>query len=220
MAVNVVDSLVRFQESGSGFEEVWAEIGSIVAEFARRCLRKLGVQRPDGNDDWAVDDVVSQTAVRLMGLAAPNAGGRFNPAKAQPGLSGLRGWLWRVVESQSVEWHRLYRGGRGVKIQPVSALEWNDLPNGDEGGSIIDRKVAKVERADLFPILESCINQLPEPFMREVVRLKLHEESSERETAKALKVSVSRVHRTLQDAYRYLRPMLEERGVDMSWLAA
>jgi len=130
MAVNVVDSLVRFQESGNGFEEVWAEIGPIVGEFARRCLRKLGVQRPDGNDDWAVDDVVSQTAVRLMGLAAPNAGGRFNPAKAQPGLSGLRGWLWRVVESQSVEWHRLYRGGRGVKIQPVSALEWNDLPGG------------------------------------------------------------------------------------------
>ena len=61
--------------------------------------------------------------------------------EAQPGLSGLRGWLWRVVESQSVEWHRLYRGGRGVKIQPVSALEWNDLPGGDEGGSIIDRKV-------------------------------------------------------------------------------
>jgi hypothetical protein len=27
MAVNVVDSLVRFQESGNGFEEVWAEIG-------------------------------------------------------------------------------------------------------------------------------------------------------------------------------------------------
>jgi len=50
--------------------------------------------------------------------------------EAQPGLSGLRGWLWRVVESQSVEWHRLYRGGRGVKIQPVSALEWNDLPGG------------------------------------------------------------------------------------------
>jgi hypothetical protein len=78
MAVNVVDSLVRFQESGNGFEEVWAEIGPIVAEFARRCLRKLGVQRPDGNDDWAMADVVSQTAVRLMGLAAPNAGGKRN----------------------------------------------------------------------------------------------------------------------------------------------
>ena len=220
MAVNVVDSLVRFQETGNGFEEVWAEIGPIVGEFARRCLRKLGGQRPNGNDDWEVDDVVNQTAIRLMGLAVPGAGGRFNPAKAQPGLSGLRGWLWRVVESQSVEWHRLSRGGRGIKIQPVSDLEWNDLPSGDEGGSIIDRKVAKVERADLFPILESCINQLPEPFMREVVRLKLHKESSERETAKALKVSVSRVHRTLQDAYGYLRLMLEERGVDVSWLAA
>ena len=23
-----------------------------------------------------------------------------------PGLSGLRGWLWRVVERQGVEWNR------------------------------------------------------------------------------------------------------------------
>ena len=220
MAKNVVDLLVRFQENEKGFEEVWAEIGPIVGEFARRSLRNLGVRRPGGDDDWAVDDVVNQTAVRLMGLAKPGAGGRFNPARAKPGLSGVRGWLWRVVESQCVDWHRSFRGGRGVKILPASDLDWNELPSGDEGGSIVDRKVAKVERADLFPILESCINRLPEPFMREVVRLKLHKESSERETAKALKVSVSRVHRTLQDAYGYLRLMLEERGVDVSWLAA
>ena len=220
MAKNVVDLLVRFQENEKGFEEVWAEIGPIVGEFARRSLRNLGVRRPGGDDDWAVDDVVNQTAVRLMGLAKPGAGGRFNPARAKPGLSGVRGWLWRVVESQCVDWHRSFRGGRGVKILPASDLDWNELPSGDEGGSIVDRKVAKVERADLFPILESCINRLPEPFMREVVRLKLHKESSERETAKALKVSVSRVHRTLQDAYGYLRLMLQERGVDVSWLAA
>lgn len=220
MAGNVVDSLVRFQESGQGFDEVWAGIGPIVGDFARRSLRNLGVRRPDGSDDWAVDDVVNQTAVRLMSLAAPDAGGRFNPAKAKHGLSGLRGWLWRVVENQCVEWHRTFRGGRGVKILPASDLDWNELPSGDEGRSVIDRAVAKVERADLLPILESCIDQLPEPFMREVVRLKLHEEYSERETARTLGVPVSRVHRCLQDAYGHLRPMLEERGVDVAWLAA
>ena len=220
MAKNVVDLLVRFQENEKGFEEVWAEIGPIVGEFARRSLRNPGVRRPGGDDDWAVDDVVNQTAVRLMGLAKPGAGGRFNPARAKPGLSGVRGWLWRVVESQCVDWHRSFRGGRGVKILPASDLDWNELPSGDEGGSIVDRKVAKVERADLLPILELCIDQLPEPFMREVVRLKLDRECSERDTAKVLKVSVSRVHRTLQDAYGYLRLMLQERGVDVSWLAA
>jgi RNA polymerase sigma factor (sigma-70 family) len=220
MARNVGDLLVRFQENGKGFEEVWAEIGPIVGEFARRSLRNLGVRRPGGDDDWAVDDVVNQTVVRLMGLAKPGTGGRFDPAKAKPGLSGVRGWLWRVVENQSVEWHRSFRGGRGVKILPASDLDWNELPSGDEGGTIVERKAAKVERADLLPILELCIDQLPEPFMRDVVRLKLDRECSERDTAKALDVPVSRVHRCLRHAYEFLRPMLESHGADAAWLAA
>ena len=220
MVVNVVVLLVRFQETQKGFDEVWAEIGTIVRDFARLSLRKLGVRRASGDDDWAVDDVVSQTVLRLMGLATPGAKGRFDPKKAQPGLSGVRAWLWRVVRNESVKWNRDFRGGRGVKIVPASGLDWNELPSGEEGSSIVDRKVAKVERADLLPILEACIDQLPEPFLQQVARLKLQEECSERETARALGVSVSRVHRGLRKAYGYLRPMLEERGVDGSWLAA
>jgi DNA-directed RNA polymerase specialized sigma24 family protein len=80
--------------------------------------------------------------------------------------------------------------------------------------------VAKIEKPDLLPILEACIAQLPDAFLRQVVWLKLHEECSERETARVLGVSVSRVHRRLQEAYALLRPMLEERGLDGGWLAA
>ncbi|HBB75301.1 MAG TPA: hypothetical protein DC048_12750, partial [Planctomycetaceae bacterium] len=86
---------MAFQETGVGFGEVWAEIDSIVDEFARLTLRSLGVRSPAGDDAWAVDDVVQQVAVRLLALGQPGAGGRFDPARAAPGLSGLRGWLWR-----------------------------------------------------------------------------------------------------------------------------
>lgn len=221
MVVNVAESLVRFQETGKGFEEVWAGIGPIVRDFARLNLRKLGVRRPSGDDDWAVEDVVGQTVLKLMGLAAPDAKGRFDPKKAKPGLSGVRAWLSPVVKNESVNWNRTFRGGRGgVKILPASGLVLNELPDGEEGSSIVDRKVAKIERPDLLPILEACIDQLPEPFLKEVVRLKLHEEYSERETARALGVSVSRVHRGLQVAYGHLRRMLEDRGMDGGWLAA
>jgi RNA polymerase sigma factor (sigma-70 family) len=215
-----VARLVAYQKTGVGFDEVWEDIGPIVDDFARRSLRKLGVKGSYGDDSWAVDDVVHQTAERLLGLSARNAGGRFDPAKAKPGLSGLRGWLWRVVERQGVEWNRTYRGGRSVKIFPESGLDWNELADGDEASSIIERRVAKIEKPDLLPILEACIAQLPDAFLRQVVRLKLHEECSERETARVLGVSVSRVHRRLQEAYALLRPMLEERGLDGGWLAA
>jgi RNA polymerase sigma factor (sigma-70 family) len=217
---SAVAKLVAYQSTGEGFDDVWAEIAPIVDDFARRSLRKLGVTAWNGDDDWAVGDVVSQTAERLLGLAAPDAGGRFDPAKAQPGLSGLRGWLWRVVRNQSVEWSRMYRGGRGVKILVESGFDLNDPPSGDEPSSLLDRQVAKLERPDLLPILESCIDQLPDALMRQVVRLKLHEEHSERQTASVLGVSVSRVHRRLQEAYALLRPMLEERGFDAGWMAA
>ena len=51
---------------------------------------KNGVRATWGDDESAVDDVVNQTAERLMELALPDAGGRFDPVKAQPGISGRR----------------------------------------------------------------------------------------------------------------------------------
>lgn len=221
-----VARFVEFQETGTGFEGVWADVGPIVEEFARRSLRKNGVKTPFGDDNWAVDDVMSQTAVRLMDLAVPGATGRFDPARAsKPGLSGLRGWLSRIVERQAVNWIRNYRGGRKAvgtwtaKVLTESSLVFNRASGGDDG-SIIKRQVAKPRRPDLLPILDECISQLPEAFLKDVVQLKLHEGLSERNTAKRLRVPVPRVHRGLHRAYKLLRPLLEDRGVDADWLAA
>jgi RNA polymerase sigma factor (sigma-70 family) len=222
----VVARFVDFQETGAGFEGVWADVGPIVEEFARRTLRKNGVKTPFGDDGWAVDDVVNQTAARLMDLAAPGAAGRFDPARAsKPGLSGLRGWLSRIVERQAVDWTRNYRGGRkaagvrSAKILTESSLVLNRVVGVDDG-SLLKRQVAKPRRPDLLPMLDECIRQLPDAFLRTVIQLKLHEGLSERQTAKRLRVPVPRVHRGLHRAYAMLRPLLEDRGVDADWLTA
>jgi len=214
-----VAALVAFQKTGTGFDGVWSEIHGIVDEFARRALMRNGVKAAWGDDESAVDDVVNQTAERLLELALPDAGGRFDPAKAQPGISGLRGWLWRVVERQAVDWIRLYRGGRGVKIT-TSGVAWNALSDNDPVESQIDRQVAKFRRPDLLPIMLECIDEIRDSFQRRILRLKLDEDLSLRDTAKRLSVSVSRVQRQLVVAYGLLRKGLERRGFDDDWLAA
>jgi RNA polymerase sigma factor (sigma-70 family) len=216
---DVVAHLVHFQETGEGFAGVWAEIGPIVADCARGNLRKIGVRAGVARN--AVDDIVNSTVGRLLRLAEPQAGGKFDPSRlAKPGLSGLRGWLWRVVERQVADWRRVEYGGRGMKIVPESGLEWNASPENEDGASIVKRQVAKIERADLLPILHECVNQLPDPHLREVVRLRLDEDLSQRDIAKRLGTSATTIHRRLQDAYDLLRPLLEDRGIDAAWLAA
>jgi len=219
-ACKAVAALVAFQKTGTGFDQVWAEIHGIVDEFARRALVRNGVRAKWGDDESAVDDVVHQTAERLMELAFPDAGGRFDPAKAQPGISGLRGWLWRVVERQAVDWIRLYRGGRGVTITLDGGVAWNALSDDGALDSLIDRQVAKFRRPDLLPILVACIDELHDPFQRRILRLKLDEGLSLRDTAERLSVAVSRVQRQLVAAYGLLREGLERRGFDDGWLAA
>lgn len=214
---DVVTKFVNFLNTGHGFHDVWPELKVIVTDFASRSLTKLGVKASYGANAWALDDVVQQTSVVLMRLAHTHAKGRFNPAKAKPGISGLRGWLWKVVETQAVNWTRMYRDGRGVKIDVVSNVPMNTLPSGDEGRSLLDRQVAKVERPDLLPILESCIEQLADPFMRDILRLKLNDGLSERATADRLHTSVSTVHRRLHDAYPLMAKLLVQHGVDADW---
>lgn len=216
---DVVARLVRFQETGAGFDGVWAEIGPIVAECAWRNLRKLGVRAGVARD--AVGDVVNSTASRLLRLAEPRAGGRFDPTRlTRPGVAGLRGWLWRMVQRQAADWKRDEYGGRGKKMVPESGLEWNESSDSDDGASIVKRQVAKIERADLLPVLHECINALADPDLRQVVRLRLDEDLSQRDIAKRLGTSAPTVHRRLQDAYALLRPLLEDRGIDAAWLAA
>lgn len=218
---DTVAKLVDFQQTGAGFDLLWADIHPIVAEFARRNLVKIGVRLRWGDADGPVGEVVNETCLTLQGLSAPGAGGRFRPEKMKrPGISGMRAWLWRVVRSRAVNWQRDSLGVRRLKNLPKACIPWNHLPQDEEGDSIVKRIEAKFERPDLRPILQECINELPDFRMREMVWLKLDEELSVRATGRRLDVHDSSVQRCLSKAYELLRPLLEDRGVDVSWLAA
>jgi RNA polymerase sigma factor (sigma-70 family) len=220
---DTVAKFLIFQQTGLGFDELWGDLQPIVAEFSRRTLRKLGVRVRTG--DGAVGDVESQTVVRLLNLSAAGARGRFDPLKAsRPGISGFRGWLWRVVANEAATWARNERGSRRIVITPESGLgapsEWNEPATAGDGPSILKRQVAKLVRPDPLPILEECINQFEDPDHREVVRLQLDEGLSQRQMAERLKTSPTTVFHRLHAAYKHLRPLLEDRGIDESWLAA
>jgi len=217
-----VAKLLVFQKTGSGFGSLWDEIGPIVRGIASGRVRaKRG--RFGGSDEWAIDDIVQQVAVKLLVLKEPGAKGRFDPARAKPGISGLTGWLWRIVDRERIEWLKKYRGRRNRKLLQLTDLELNDSADEAAPRSFEKFFVAKIERPDLLPILEECIAQLPDPFMREVVLKKLHDESSLRDTADDLAVPATRVFKTLHEAYGLLRPLVLARGIDggwFDWLAA
>lgn len=217
-----VQKLLEFQKTGMGFDSFWADVHEIVVGSARtsllKALQQRSVKSAYGDMLEANGDVVSETCTTLKGLSKPGAGGRFDPARCgQPGLSGLKGWLYRIVSNEAVTWVRKHRG---LKITCERALDWNELSSDDGPTSFLDRQVAKIERPDLLPILQECIAKLDDPLMRELITLKLDQDLSVRKSATRLDLTDSMVQRRLTTAYALLRPLLEARGVDATWLAA
>lgn len=232
---DVVSELIRYQQTGHDFTSAWAGIEPIVREFAAWQLRKMGVtacrrrrtvsgqdnrERHFAADESALGDVVHDTALVLLELGTMDAKGRFDPTKAKPGISGLRGWLWRVVESQAVDWVRANRGRSGLKVIPESSLEQRSRFHRDEPGSFFDQLAAKPVRQDVLPILEDCIARLPDTFHGQIVLRKLYDELSIRQTSQAMMVPTSRVQRQLVRALALLKPLIEGHGIDESRLEA
>lgn len=218
---SVVERFLRFQSTGSGFDLAWEGVGPIVRDCARSALAKLCVKVWTAYGEWAIDDVVSMSKLRLLELGQRGAGGRFDPAKTRaPGIGGFKGWMWRVVSRQAVNWARDNRNVGAKKLFLESDLDWNDHSGDGETESVLKRAPARIERAALLPILEEVIGQLTDPLMREAVLLKLQENLSQEETGRRLGVSDTTIQRRLKAAYAILGPLLEKRGFDDGWLAA
>lgn len=217
----IVERFLRFQSTGATFDLAWEGVKPIVLDSARKALKKLRIKVWTAYGEWAIDDVASMSKLRLLELGQPGAGGRFDPAKTKsPGISGFKGWLWKVVYSQAVDWARDNRNVGERKLFLEGDLACND-PSGDgESESFLKQVPAKIERAALLPLLDEVIGQLEDPLMREAVRLKLHEDLSHEETGKRLGVSDTTIQRRLKAAYAILGPLLEERGFHEGWLAA
>lgn len=232
---DLVGEFVRYQQTGRDFASAWEGIEPIVKEFAARHLGRMGLapsrrrrarvgredgRDPGGADESAIHDVVNDTAVVLMKLAGADAKGRFDCGKATPGISGLRGWLWRVVGSQAANWVRDNRGRRGLTVKSESSLEQRYRFDRDEPGSLFDRLAAKPEGQDVLPILEACIVRIPDTFHRQILLRKLHDDLSLRQTARAMNVTTSRVQRQLARALAVLKHLVECHGIDETHLGA
>jgi DNA-directed RNA polymerase specialized sigma24 family protein len=87
-----------------------------------------------------------------------------------------------------------------VKTVPERDVEWSEMSVIDDGSSITKQVVAKIARPDLLPILHACINQLPDPEVRQVIRLRLDEDLSQREIAERMTMAAATVHRRLKAA--------------------
>jgi DNA-directed RNA polymerase specialized sigma24 family protein len=232
---DVVGEFIRYQQTGHDFASAWAGIEPIVTGFAVYQLRKMGITRPCRGkgrarheagrsafavDDAALKDVVHDTVVVLMALAGADAKGTFDGSKAAPGISGLRGWLWRVVESQAVNWVRDHRGRPGLSVKSESCLSRRHFGDRGEPRGFFDQLEAKPERPDLLPILEACIVLLPDAFHGQIALHKLHDERSIRQTARAMLVSPSKVQRQLVHALAALKNLVERHGIDETHLDA
>lgn len=216
----IVRTFVDFQATGTGFHLAWQGVEPIVHEFARRSLTNYGVKIWTANGEWAVDDVVSQTKCRLASLGQPGAKGRFDPARTNaPGVSGLKGWLWAVTSHEAVTWVQKSGTTGDRKVFLDSDLEWNDPAGDGDTQSVIKQQPAKIERADLLPVLIELIGQLPDTLMQDAMLLQL-DGLSEVATGKRLGAAGATIHRCRKKAYAILRPQLEARGIDASWLSA
>lgn len=232
---DVVSAFVRYQETGQDFASAWVGMEPIVRDFAARHLRKMGVtacgHRGAGSvhehrpcylaaEESALDDVVHDTVLVLLKLGGKDAKGRFDREKAKPGISGLRAWLWRVVESQAVNWVRDNRGGRGLTVKTESSLDQGYLADRDQPRSFLEQLAAKPERQDILPILEASIKRLPDPFHGQIVLRKLYDDLSLRQTARAMMVPTSRVQRQIKRALAALKELMERYGIDETELGA
>lgn len=216
----IVAHFLRFQSTGQGFDTAWEGVGPLVEQCARLALHKLRVKVWTGWGEWAAADVSSMTKVRLYELGKPGATGHFDPRRTKAsGVSGLKGWLYRVTFNQAVDWARDNCNVGDKKIFVASDLEWNEPSDEGVTGLVFEKLPAKMYRADLLPILEEAIGHLTDPLMRKAVILKL-DGLSEAVTGERLGVSDTTIHRRLHDAYAILKPLLEARGVDAGWLAA
>ncbi|TSB01581.1 RNA polymerase sigma factor [Sphingorhabdus contaminans] len=140
-----------------------------------------------------LDDVVQESFERLLCVA--NTAPIDNP-KAYLGQTATSIVLCRI------------RRRKIVRIDYRDDLECMELHATEP---LQDRVAEGREQLDL---IEQALKQLPER-CREVVRLRRHENLSQRDTAQILGVSVSAIEKDLRRAVRHARAALEESDEDI-----
>ena len=210
----VVGLLIGFQETGNGFDNLWEAIAPTVEQLAVNRLRKhLVWERPGRVDRVAISEVGQQVSAKLLQLSNPKRNGKFDPAKASPGASGVARWLFGIVSNEVAEYCRLWRKSRAnVKFTSINGLQLNTL-----GGAGVDRPPPpKIGPVDVTAILNRCLDRLDQKLAMPV-RLRLAG-FTDRAAAERLGCTASTVNKRIAKATARLRPLLEAEGIDDSFL--
>ncbi|MFM8284167.1 MAG: RNA polymerase sigma factor [Planctomycetaceae bacterium] len=214
-----IERLLKFQATGIGFDALWVELEPLVTSLA---AASLGKRRRSGQVvNVVADDIANRVGLALSRLAEPQrCNARFDPTKTrQPGLTGLRAWLSRIVANAVVDAvqprRRRRKRGPGTRHpsppELVGGAAWvTILATVEAGGD----DPTRLTMAELEPIVAECLRRIPVARQRRVVALKLHDGLSLRQTATLLGVPVCRVMGDLDAGMTTLRRLLVERGVE------
>lgn len=214
-AANLVELLVVFQSTGAGFDRLWEVIGPLVGRLAvNRLRRHLVFDRPGRVDQTAIEEVRQQVGLKLLRLASPEQGGRFDLERSVGGVAGVSRWLFGIVSNEVADYCRTWRNGRSkLKTAALTAADLNTLAG---PADVAKSTLPKGSGVDVAGILNHCIDRLPAE-LAAPVRLRLLG-FTDRNAGKELGCSGSTVNKRIAKAMKMLRPMLEAEGIDSSAL--
>lgn len=220
MNATTIAKLLRFQKSGLGFDEFWADVDAHVDHVVRCRLRWHLVRGWKTRDDLAaVEEVMQRIRTAILNGARPGGKAQFNPARGRGGVDGLRGWLFPIARNQTAIYCREYRtdGRRKLKRSTFTDLGLNDQAGVDS----VLKAPLKVDpdRFELVEIMNDCLRSLPQP-QQELFQIRFVEGLSQREAAERLGVASATVCRHEAKLRKAVVDWLGDRGIDGAGLVA
>lgn len=226
-----VSLVLEFQQTGRGFEPMWAGIGPTVQGMLRCYLRKRSVKDLRGGaDETAVDETSQAVMTSLWELPSKGPKAWFDPGRKHSAAEALRAWLSGFCHYAVARYCRTWRGvGRKRKVLtesalPVSDQALNQMSGQTEYSSILKSAVVKmnplieIQDREFAQIVNECVEALPDEELRTLIRLNVWEELSVRALEQRLGIDESSVQRRVTKTRKLLRKELERRGVDASCL--
>jgi RNA polymerase sigma factor (sigma-70 family) len=220
MNAKTIAKLLRFQQTGLGFDDFWADIDAHVNHVGCGRLRRHLVRGWKTRDDLAaVDEVVQRVRKAIFEGAGPGGKGQFNPSLGRGGVDGLRAWLFRIVQTHTASYCREYRadGRRKIKRSTFTDLELNDRPGVDS--VLQDPLKVDPDRFELVEIVNDCLRSLPQP-QQDLFHVRFGEGLSHREAAKRLGVTAPTVCRHEAKLKQAVIHWFRDRGIDGAGLIA
>lgn len=211
-----VSRFIDFQERGQDgidrFGPVWTDIGPFVRSVASKVLRDRFVLDQTGREDSAaIDDVVQQVAMQLL---ACKGGGFRDHGNGRGPIDALRAWLYVITSNAASSYCRSWHGAGTTarKVISRSGLSSQEMEDHDNRLGDVAAKI-EADSRELAAVIAQCLDQLPDPDQRNLLKASLLKEVTVRELASTVGLNVTACHRRLMDGKVALRKELLRRQV-------